>query len=372
MRRNRSHPPGFPRTELEGLDPLPATWDEMVDQIGNTPLATVPVRLGKRQWALRIKLEGRNPLGSIKDRTAYGLIQSAETDRRASEPLTIVESSSGNLGAALAALCRLRGHSFIAVVDPKASPLNLAIMRRFDAQIEVADRSDETGSYLGDRIARVRRICSRKPEAYWTNQYANPANPKIHYEQTGPEIVRQSGQDLDCVFVAVSTGGTIAGIARYLRTALPASVRVIGVDAKGSIALGDRPSPRRLTGYGASRRCNFVGAGDLDGVLWVDDAEVLAICRKLEDEAGLFLGGSSGAAVAGCVRYLRRHREVRRPLCVSADDGFKYRESIYDPDWAGAKRIDVASAMRKFERLGLAFSQASFSMTGDTYADLGP
>lgn len=343
----------------------------MVGNIGGTPVATVPVRMGRRRWTLRIKLEGRNPIGSVKDRTAYGLIQSAEAARRPSDPLTIVESSSGNLGAALAALCRLRGHSFIAVVDPKTSPLNLAIMRRFDAQIEVADRSDEAGSYLADRIARVRRICSGKPDAYWTNQYANPANPEIHYEQTGPEIVRQSGPDLDCVFIAVSTGGTISGIARYLRAALPASVRVIGVDAKGSIALGDRPSPRRLTGYGASRRSSFVRAGDLDGVLWVDDAEVIAICRKLEDEAGLCLGGSSGAAVAGCVRYLRHHHDVRGPLCVSADDGYKYRDSIYNPGWARGKRINVASALDKYDRLGLAFSEASFGMTGDTNADPG-
>jgi len=258
---------------------VPSTWDEIVGHIGQTPMATVPVRLGKRQWTLQIKLEGRNPLGSIKDRTAYGLIRSAEADRRPGNPLTIVESSSGNLGAALAALCGLRGHSFIAVVDPKTSPLNLDIMRQFDAQIEVADRSDEAGSYLGDRIARVRRICARKPDAYWTNQYANPANPEIHYEQTGPEIVQQSGQDLDCVFIAVSTGGTITGIARYLRSALAASVRVIGVDAKGSMALGDSPSPRRLTGYGASRRCSFVRADDLDDVLWVEDAEAMLMVR---------------------------------------------------------------------------------------------
>ncbi len=357
MRPDRSQSPEFAAADLDTLEPLPATWDEMVDNIGKTPLATVPVRLGKRQWTLRIKLEGHNPLGSIKDRTAYGLIRSAEADRRPSGPLTIVESSSGNLGAALAALCQLRGHSFTAVVDPKASPLNLAIMRRFDAEIEVADRSDEAGSYLGDRIARVRRICARKTDAYWTNQYANPANPKIHYEQTGPEIVQQSGPDLDCVFIAVSTGGTIAGIARYLHSVLPASVRVIGVDAKGSTALGDRPSPRRLTGYGASRRCSFVRADDLDDVLWVEDAEVIAICRKLTDEAGLCLGGSSGAAVAGCIRYLRHHDDVHRPLCVSADNGFKYSQSIYDPDWTHGQRIDVTSAMDKYERLGLAFSK---------------
>src|SRR3954449_1245870 len=113
----------YPETAPDSLAPppsrrLPTSWEDLVHRIGHTPMVPVTVRLGARRRTLLLKLEGHNPLGSIKDRTAYGLIRSAEGPRVPEEPLTIVESTSGNLGAALAAMCRLRGHSMTAVVDP--------------------------------------------------------------------------------------------------------------------------------------------------------------------------------------------------------------------------------------------------------------
>jgi cysteine synthase A len=255
---------------------------------------------------------------------------------------------------ALAEMCRLRGHTFVGVVDPKVSPANLAAMKRAGAQVEWATRADETGNYLQERIARVRAMCAAEPGVYWSNQYGRSANPRVHYLQTGPELLRQAGRDLDCVFVAVSTGGTLSGVGAYLRAASPLTT-VIGVDALGSMALGGSRGTRWLSGIGATCRSNFVGAQHLDERSWVTDAEAIAVCRKLAAEAGLSLGGSSGAVVAACLRYLEEHPFIRRPVCLCPDDGDRYRTSLYDDDWVRDHDIDLASALARMDADDLRF-----------------
>lgn len=344
--------PGFTRPP----DSLPHSWDEMIGKIGGTPIAAVNVQRDNRSRHIYLKLEKHNPLGSIKDRTAYALIRAAEAERPEARSLRIVESTSGNLGAALAALCALRGHSFVAVVDPKVSPANLSLMRYFGARIETADRADEAGSYLKDRLYRVQEICDNEEGAHWTNQYKNPANPRIHFLRTGPEVLCQMSSRLDSVFVSASTGGTLAGIASYLRIAMPAEYpRIIGVDARGSVALGGLPSTRHLTGHGASNRSEFIRPSELDATVRVSDADAVALCWKLRDEAGLCLGGSSGAAVAACIRSIGRQPDLRRPVCVCPDDGGKYRQSVYDEAWLAERGIDLARALERYESTTLRF-----------------
>lgn len=332
----------------------PRTWSELVRRIGDTPLVPIGVEVDGKRWTVLLKLESANPFGSIKDRTAYGLIRSLEVEHASENELTIVESTSGNLGAALAQMCRLRGHQFIAVVDPKVVPANLALIKAAGARIELVSEADETGNYLAARIARVQEICAATSVAHWSNQYARAANPRVHYLQTGPEILRQAGGNIDLVVVAVSTGGTLSGIATFMRSASPGTT-VIGVDVEGSVALGGRPSTRWLTGIGANRRSHFVGDRHLDERTWVADALAIAICRKLHNEAGLYLGGSSGAVLAACISHLRRHTKVRRAVCVCPDDGAKYRESLYDDGWVRDREIDLNRALEKLAARGLRF-----------------
>lgn len=333
---------------------LPGDWTTLLRGIGGTPMIPIPVRLGRRRQTLHVKLESYNPFGSIKDRTAYSLIRSLETDQCCSDRLTVVESTSGNLGVALAGLCGIRGHSFIAVVDPKVAPENLSLMRRLGAKIEMVDEPDDTGNFLAARIRRARDICGRTADAYWSNQYENRANPTIHYLQTGPEIWQQTAPDLDAVFVAASTGGTLSGVSASLRKVSPLT-SVLGVDMQGSAALGGTCGPRELTGIGASRRSRFVQTGDADRVCKVHEAEAIAICRKLADEADLRVGGSTGATVAACLRHLEDHPLAGHVVCISADSGQRYRSTLYDDRWIEEHGIAVEDAMDRLESRGVRF-----------------
>lgn len=339
------------------LTAAPVAWQEVASQIGNTPSVPVEMRIGRRQWVLYLKLEGYNPFGSIKDRTACSLIRSIEADHGMDRPLTIVESSSGNLGVALSAICRMRGHSLIVVVDPKVSHDNLALMQHFGARIEMVDTPDETGSYLKDRLTRVQKICADE-DVHWTNQYANIANPRIHFQQTGPEIIKDAGPEVDGVFVAVSTGGTLAGIVHYFRSLRPKVIaKVIGVDAMGSIAIAGTTGRRNFPGLGASCRSDFVNAKMIDDAILITDAEAAAICRKLTTEAELCLGASSGAAVAACARYLFRHPRMRTAVCLCPDRGVRYSHSIYNDDWLRAREVDFEGALDRYAAMGLRFSR---------------
>jgi len=337
--------------------PPPATWADLVCRLGKTPLVSIRAEIGDRQWTVRLKLEGANPFGSIKDRTAYGLIRSLELEHARASRLAVVESTSGNLGVALAWMCALRGHSFIAVVDPLVAPDNLALIEAAGARIVLVTGADDTGNYLAARIEQVRQICTRNPAARWSNQYARAANPQVHYLQTGPELLRQAGSRLDLVVLAVSTGGTLAGVASFLRSASP-STTVLGVDVMGSAALGGAPGRRLLTGIGASQRSLFVGDRHLDGRTWVDDATAIATCRMLAAGTGLCLGGSSGAVLAACMDYLGRHPRLRHPVCVCPDDGTRYRHTIYNDTWITEHDIDLNQATERLTALGLRFAPA--------------
>jgi 2,3-diaminopropionate biosynthesis protein SbnA len=324
----------------------PATLRGALDTIGATPVVPIEVNGLPSRHEVLLKLEGNNLTGSIKDRTALGLVQDLQRRGRLPRGATIVESTSGNLGVALAMLARAHELHFVAVVDPNVSPENLAKMLAFGAEIDVVDRIDASG-YLSARLERVRARCERDPLAVWTNQYGSPANPLAHRTGTGPEILRQAGGQLDAVFIAVSTCGTLAGIGTYLRAASPAT-RIIAVDATGSAVFGCPPRRRLLVGIGSSRTPDFAIDGLFDEIEHVDDQEAFACCRALADKTGIYVGGSSGAVIAACVRHLEHADSPRRVMCLCPDNGDNYASTIWSDAWLGEHAIDVAGAAFHF------------------------
>lgn len=311
------------------------TWGR--DQ--ETPVVDIALKIGSRWRKVGLKLEAHNPSGSIKYRTACGLITELEASGRLAPGVPLVESTSGNLGVALAFLSQARGYRFTAVTDPKTDPAILEHMRSMGAVVISVTEPDEAGGYLLSRLAMVRRMLAEDQAWVWPNQYENPANPQIHFSATAPEVCRQR-PGLDAVFIAASTGGTLAGVGRYLKSASP-SVRVVGVDIRGSRVFGHPSGKRLITGIGSSRPSLFLRPGDYDDVVIVDDQEAITACHSLQDNLGIGLGGSAGAVVAACARYLKEHPEIAQPVCVCPDGRVNYVNTLYDPGWLAEHGLDA-------------------------------
>jgi 2,3-diaminopropionate biosynthesis protein SbnA len=302
----------------------------LIEGIGRTPLVDIALCIHGTWRGVGLKLESHNPAGSIKDRTAYALVRSLESAGRIGHGCRLVESTSGNLGVALALISKARGYSFTAVVDPKVDPVVVDRMRSLGAELVPVSEPDPTGGYLLTRLAQVQQLVAEH-RMVWPNQYENPANPAIHYHDTAPELRRQR-PDIDAVFVAASTGGTLAGIGRYFRT-VRSRVQVVAVDVPGSRVFDSVPAPRLLNGIGSSRPSSFLRRGDYDDVIIVSDREAIATCHAVQASVGIGLGGSSGASVAACARYLAGHPEIRRAVCICPDGLSNYVNTIYSAGW---------------------------------------
>ncbi|SRR6266487_2528302 len=314
-----------------------------------TPLLDIALQVNSKWRRVSLKLESYNPGGSIKYRTAQGLVDDLERAGRLRPGITLIESTSGNLGVALALLSREYDYRFTAVTDPKTDPAVLDRIRSLGAQVICVTEPDTAGGYLLSRLAAVRDFLAAQPDAIWPNQYENPSNPNVHYRQTAPEIYRQC-PEIDAVFVAVSTGGTLAGTGRYLKAADP-SVRIVGVDMHGSAVFGLPVGKRLVTGIGSSRPSSFLRPGGYDDVVLVDDLSAIATCHRLRNEPGLGLGGSSGAVIAACSRYLAVNEDIMRPVCICPDGASNYLNSLYSQEWLALNGLDLESdaAARLFD-----------------------
>src|SRR5262245_47636671 len=206
------------------------------------PTPVVPLAVEGMQ--LFAKLEYMNPVGSIKDRPAFWILKRAAERGEICDATTVVESSSGNFASALAAYTRLVGLRFIPVIDPNISGTYESFLRRNCATVVKVEERDDAGGFLKTRLAMVRHLCATSPQAYWTNQYGNPDAAEAHYQLTAGEICADFAS-LDYVFIGVSTGGTIAGMSRRLKERYP-NVRIIAVDAQGSVIFGDAPRRRHI------------------------------------------------------------------------------------------------------------------------------
>ena len=301
--------------------------------LGRTPVHTLRARVGLIEHELCLKLEKANPTGSVKDRTAHQLVLSLAEEGRLAPGKTIVESTSGNLGVALANLARELGLSMVAVVDPTATAENVSRLKNLGAEVVVVDAKDENGGYLMSRLQLVRELAQRNGYV-WPNQYENAANPRAHYRSTGPEIFEFAAESrLDAAFVAVSTGGTFAGVERFLREQA-AGLPVVPVDIVGSVVFGHGHGTRHIPGLGSSRKSDFIeDPARSHRPSIVSTAEASAACREVKVRSGMSIGGSSGAVVAAALLYLRQTARPSRVLCLCADSGESYQSTIFDDAW---------------------------------------
>ncbi|GBD24417.1 O-phosphoserine sulfhydrylase [bacterium HR29] len=300
-----------------------ALYESVLDLIGNTPLVKMP-RLSPRPGIhLYAKLEGQNPTGSVKDRIAKYMIEAAEARGELKPGDTILEPTSGNTGIGLALIGRLKGYRVVCVMPENVSPERSQLLRAFGAEIIYSP--GELGS--NGAIALAQRIIAENPgKYYFPYQYGNEANPRAHYETTGPEILRDLPEVT--VFVAgLGTGGTLTGTGRYLKEKKP-GVKVIaaaphpGDQVQGLRALEEGFIPPVLD------------ESVLDGRIVVDSRSSFAMARELTEKEGIFAGVSSGSVVRAALKIAERLEGEQHIVCLLADGGWKYLSSgLWTTEW---------------------------------------
>ncbi|WP_331735945.1 2,3-diaminopropionate biosynthesis protein SbnA (plasmid) [Streptomyces anulatus] len=281
---------------------------------------------------LHVKCEGFNFAGSVKLRTARWLIEQVQLNGSLRPDSVLVESSSGNLGVALAMVAASTGLRFVCVTDPRCTTLNLGLMKALGAEVVVVDHAEPDGGFLAARKGRVRQLCAADSRYLWLDQYTNPANCLAHYESTAPVIAKHF-PDLDVLFVGTGTGGTATGCARYFKH-YDLGVRVVAVDTVGSVNFGGPLGERRIPGLGASQRMPLVEPSLYAGVQLVEEEDTVRMCRTLA-ERGLLLGGSSGTVVQGALDWLTLndpHQELTA-VAIAPDLGERYVDTVYDDTW---------------------------------------
>lgn len=282
-----------------------------------------------------VKLEGLNIAGSIKLTTALGLIESLEEAGKMTPQTKLIESSSGNLGLALSIICKERGYPFICVSDPNILPENEHAIQVYGAKlVKVTDR-DANGGFLATRIKYIQELIAEDPHHIWLNQYANPQNPRAHYDRTAKDILQEFPQ-LDYLFVGAGTTGTLMGCAAFFREHSPRT-KIIAVDAVGSVTFGFAAQKRYIPGLGTSRKPEIADAKLVDEIILIEEMDTIKMCRFALEKYGLFLGGSSGTVLQGVQAYKNKIPAGSTIVTISPDFGHKYMDMIYNDAWVMEK-----------------------------------
>lgn len=322
----------------------PAPAESILDVIGHTPI----VRLGRVARGVRppvyAKLEFMNPGGSVKDRIAKYLVKDAEEKGLLKKGGTIVEPTSGNTGLGLAMLAAVRGYKTVFTMPDKVSEEKRALLRAFGAKVVVTP-TDVPPDSPQHYVAVARRLASETPGAYMPNQYVNLGNPRAHYFTTGPEIWEQMSGGVGAFVACIGTGGTISGAGRFLKEK-DAKTRVVGVEPEGSMYHNKKYGtsfpvhPYLVEGIGEDFVPGTYDESVVDDVVRVSDAESFGMAMRLTREEGMFAGGSSGAAVAGALKFAAEHQGLQNVVIILPDTGRGYLSKFYDEGWRRSKGLE--------------------------------
>lgn len=279
-----------------------------------------------------LKLEGFNVTGSIKVKTAIGLIEDLERRGLAKPHETvIIESSSGNLGIALSMVCAIKGYKFICVTDSNATRANIRGMKLYGAEVIVIEERDSSGGFLENRFKTIDRLQAEHPNSVWLNQYDNIANKNIHAAQTGNEIANEFDR-IDWIFIGAGTTGTLGGVSERLRDLFP-TIKVVGVEPTGSVTFGGEAGKRNIPGIGTSVRPKIADYAIPDRVVAVEEWRTIEACLSFVKNYHLMIGGSTGTVLAAIKQLAPEFSPGETIVAISADLGEKYMDTVYDPDW---------------------------------------
>lgn len=306
-------------------------FNNVLEAIGKTPLIRLNSITKESKSIIYVKLESLNPGGSVKDRIGLAMIEAAEKEGLLRPGGTIIEATAGNTGVGLALVAAIKGYRTIFVMPDKMSEDKISLLKAYGAEVVITPTSvppDSPESYNGvaDRLAK------EISGAYRPNQFENPNNPLAHYLTTGPEIWEDSGGKVDVFVAGMGTGGTISGVAKYLKEQKP-DIVIVGADPEGSILSGDNPKSYKVEGIGEDFIPKAFNRQIVDEMIRVSDKESFNIARRLAREEGLLVGGSSGTAVAAALKYDQRLKKPEYIVVLIPDTGRNYLTKIFSDSW---------------------------------------
>jgi cystathionine beta-synthase len=305
--------------------------------VGRTPLVRLRRLSEGLQAQVYVKVESLNPGGSVKDRVAVAMIAEAERRGWLRPGGTIIEATAGNTGVGLAMAAAVKGYRCIFVLPDKMSSEKILLLKAYGAEVVITPTNvapDSPDSYNGvaDRLSR------EIPGAWRANQFANLTNPEIHYRSTGREIWEQTEGRVTHFVAGIGTGGTISGVARYLKEQNP-DVKIVGADPEGSVLSGGTPRPWKVEGIGEDFVPKTFNSQMVDDWVRVGDAESFHTARALSRREGILVGGSSGTAVAAALRYARRLTGEHLVVALCADTGRNYLSKCFNDDWLAENHL---------------------------------
>jgi cystathionine beta-synthase len=317
--------------------------ESILQSVGRTPLVKLRRVTEGLPATVAIKVESANPGGSVKDRVALAMISDAERRGLLRPGGTIIEATAGNTGVGLAMVAAVKGYRSIFVLPDKMSAEKISLLRAYGAEVVitptgVAPDSPESYNGVADRLAR------EIPGAWRPNQFANMTNPEIHYRTTGPEIWEQTDGKVTVFVSGVGTGGTVSGVARYLKEMNP-DIKVIGADPDGSVLSGGTPKPWKVEGIGEDFVPKTFNGQLVDEWIRIGDAESFQAARLLARREGMLLGGSTGTNLAAALRYARRLGPEHLVVTIGCDTGRNYLSKFFDDGWLSENKLTSVAAL---------------------------